>query len=274
MSKNFSKDGIKVVIAGAAGRMGQEAVKAVNKDPNVQLVGAVGSKGSEFVDKDLSEIVGGEKFNITLSDNLKDTLQRTKPDVLLDLSVPLVVYDNACIALDCGVRPVIGATGLTKEDLLELEKKAKYNGSSVLIAPNFAIGALMMIHFSKLAAKYFDSAEIIEIHHDKKVDAPSGTAIKTALEIGKEKNFEKKELTENMVPRGELIGGVRVHSLRLPGAVAHQEVIFGTVGQTLTIRHDTIDRTAFMPSVLIAIKEIVNRSGLIYGLENIIFENL
>ncbi len=265
MNKNLKT---KVIVAGAAGRMGQETVKAILQDKDLQLVGVTGRKNSDFIGKDIGELIGLENIGLKLEANLKDLLQREKPQVMVDFTVPNAVFNNAQLALDCGVSPIIGATGLTDDDLHELEKKANYTGQAVLIAPNFAIGALLLIHTAKQVAKYFDNAEIIELHHDKKVDAPSGTAIKTAKELAKVKKFNQQELSPNAPARGGLIDGIRVHSLRLPGLVADQEVIFGGIGQTLTIRHDTLDRTAFMPGVILAIKEIVKRKGLFYGLEN------
>jgi 4-hydroxy-tetrahydrodipicolinate reductase len=189
---------------------------------------------------------------------------------LVDFTVPNSVFDNSILALKNGVHSIIGATGLTKDDLAELEKKANYSGCAVLVAPNFAIGALLLIEAAKLVAKYFDNVEIIELHHEKKVDAPSGTAIKTAQELAKVRKFDHNELSPNSPARGELRDNIRIHSLRLPGLIAHEEIIFGGVGQTVTLRHDTLDRSAFMPGVILAIKKIINQKGLIYGLENLL----
>jgi 4-hydroxy-tetrahydrodipicolinate reductase len=268
MNKSNSK--IKVIVAGAAGRMGQETVKAIMQEADIELVGAIGHSGSENIGKDIGKIVGIGEIGVPLTDNLKDSLQRNKPDVMVDFTVPNVVFDNACLALECGAHPIIGATGLSNEDLAELEKKANYVGSSVLIAPNFAIGAILLIEAAKLVAKYFDKVEIIELHHDKKVDAPSGTAIKTAKELAKVQNFNHVELSPNSPARGELRDNIRVHSVRLPGLIAHEEIIFGGIGQTVTLRHDSYDRSSFMPGVIMAIKKIVKQKGLIYGLEHLL----
>lgn len=264
---------IKVVVAGAAGRMGQESVRAILKETNaIELVGVVGHKGADYIGKDIGQLVGLEPLGLTISDNLKDTLQRTSPQVLLDFTVPSAIYANAIIALECGVSPIIGATGLSDEDLLELRKKAEYYQSCVLIAPNFAIGVLLMIETAKKIIPFMPQVEIIETHHDKKLDAPSGTAIKTAKELAPLRpNTPKSELVDNQAPRGEIVDGIRVHSLRLTGALAHQEIIFGAEGQTLTIRHDALSRSAYMPGVILAIKEITKHKGLIYGLEKVIF---
>lgn len=265
------KKRIKVVVSGAAGRMGQESVRAILKESDdMELVGAVGLKGTDQTGKDIGEIIGTESVGITLVDNLKDCLQRTTPDVMLDFTVPSSVFKNACISLDCGVRPVLGTTGLSEDDLRELEKKAKFATSAVLVAPNFAIGALLMIEAAKKFAKYFDEVEIIELHHNKKVDAPSGTSIKTARELSKIITQKQLELSADTEARGKLVDNIRIHSVRLQGLLAHQEVIFGGIGQCLTVRHDTFNRTAFMPGVILAIKQIVKRKGLIYGLENLL----
>jgi 4-hydroxy-tetrahydrodipicolinate reductase len=267
---NIKNEKIKVVVTGAAGRMGQETVKAIAAQPDLQIVGAVGRNGSELIGRDVGTIVGIGEIGINLTNNLKDCLQRNKPDVMVDFTVPQVVFANAIMALDCGVRPILGATGLTNEDLAELEKKANYFGSSVLIAPNFAIGAILLIEAAKQIAKYFDSVEIIEFHHEKKVDAPSGTAIKTARELSKVQNFNHKELSPNSPARGELRDNIRIHSVRLPGMIAHEEIIFGSIGQSVTLRHDSYDRTSFMPGVVMAIRKIVEQKGLIYGLEHLL----
>lgn len=266
-----STNKIQVVVAGAAGRMGQETIKAiVQNSDSIELVGAIGHRGSELIGQDIGSIVGLKELGMVLSDNLKDCLQKARPQVMVDFTVPGVVFGNANLALDCGVKPIIGATGLTHEDLAELEKKAKYLESAVLVAPNFAIGAILLIEAAKMFAKYFDSVEIIELHHDKKVDAPSGTSIKTAKELSKVKKFQHKELSPNSPARGELKDNIRIHSVRLPGFIAHEEIIFGGLGQSVTLRHDSFDRTSFMPGVILAIKKIVEKKGLIYGLEHLL----
>lgn len=260
----------KVLVAGAAGRMGQETIRTILDDKELQLVGAVGRKDSEQIGKDIGTLVGIEKAGVLLTDNLKDTMHRTRPSVFVDFTIPAAVYSNACLAIESGVHCVLGATGLSEEELNELDKKSKFAGTAVLVAPNFALGAIMMIEAAKLVAKYFDNVEVIEMHHDKKVDAPSGTAIKTIDELAKVKDFNQLELSPGAKARGDRLKGINVHSIRMPGMVAHEEIIFGAIGQTLTLRHDTINRTAFMPGVALAIKEINKHKGLIYGLENLL----
>ncbi|MDX1921307.1 MAG: 4-hydroxy-tetrahydrodipicolinate reductase [Candidatus Caenarcaniphilales bacterium] len=260
----------KVLVAGAAGRMGQETIRTILDDKDLQLVGAVGRKDSELIGKDIGTIVGKEKAGVLLTENLKDAMHRSRPHVMVDFTIPSAVYSNAVLAISCGVHSVLGATGMSADEIDELDKKAKFAGTAVLVAPNFALGAVLMIEAAKLVAKYFEHVEVIEMHHDKKVDAPSGTAIKTVNELAKVRDFNHKELSPNEKARGDKLKGINVHSIRLPGLVAHEEIIFGGIGQTLTLRHDTIDRTAFMPGVAIAVKEIGKHKGLIYGLENLL----
>jgi 4-hydroxy-tetrahydrodipicolinate reductase len=168
---------------------------------------------------------------------------------------------------------VIGTTGLTAADLDEMKKLAESGEIGIVVAPNFALGAVLMMHLAKIAGKYFDHAEIIELHHDRKLDAPSGTAQTTARNMAgaRGKPFLPPAVAgEDSPARGKLIEGINIHSVRLPGYMSHQEVILGGDGQTLSIRHDQISREAFMPGVLLAVKEVVKRKGLIYGLDNLL----
>jgi len=251
---------IKVVVCGAGGRMGREVCRSVIADPELELYGACDSSLAFS-----GEEVGG----VVMSGSLSEELNK-KPEVVVDFTVPSSVKGNIKAATDAGAHCVVGTTGLAKADLDEIAAYIKPRKTNVLIAPNFAIGAVLMMELSKTAAKYMESYEIIELHHDMKADAPSGTAIKTAeglpAESGGRLKPGEKETLEGA--RGGFINGVHVHSVRLPGLVAHQEVIFGGQGQTLTIRHDSIDRTSFMPGVVLAIKKIADHRGLTYGLEN------
>jgi len=261
---------IKVVVAGALGKMGQESVRTILEAEDLELVGAVVRKNADEIGCDIGEIIGLEACGIEISDNLKDCLQRTQAQVMLDFTVPGVVCQNACISLECGARPILGATGLNGQDMHELARKSEYLGSAVLIAPNFSIGMILLIEAAKKIAKYFPHAEVIELHHDKKIDAPSGTSIKTAHELSKIITSAPQELSNNSTPRGELVENIKVHSIRLPGLLAHEEILFGGLGQLTTLRHDTFNRAAFMPGVLLAIRQIMNKNGLIYGLENLL----
>jgi 4-hydroxy-tetrahydrodipicolinate reductase len=264
---------IRVVVSGAAGRMGQESCRAVLRAKDMDLVGAVDPARPNV---SLGKLIGVEAADINTYGNLETALQELKPDVLIDFTTPEVVFENAKTCLKNKVRPVIGTTGMSGEQIQELKELAKSNEIGGLLAPNFAIGALLMIKCSAMAAKFFPNVEIIELHHDQKVDAPSGTAIKTAEAIAEVRG----NLRQGLPTEYEKIAGVRggdfegmhIHSVRLPGYVAHQEVIFGSTGQTLTIRHDSISRESFMPGLLIGVKKVMNIKELVYGLENLIFE--
>ena len=265
---------IPVTIIGAAGRMGRETVRAVCADPEIELVGAV---GRSLVGSDVGEVAGISHVGVAISDDIGATLKNAR--VAVDLSVPAVVKSNVAAILAAGVAAVVGTTGLTEADLAELDEAAKNAGVPLLIAPNFAIGAILMMRFATEAAKYFESAEIIERHHDKKLDAPSGTAFKTALSMRQARGADfvriggdsADENSSALGARGGAIGGVSIHSVRLPGYLAHQEVIFGMAGQTLKIQHDAIGRECYMPGVLLAIKRVWELPvGLTFGLEAIL----
>jgi 4-hydroxy-tetrahydrodipicolinate reductase len=198
----------------------------------------------------------------------------TDPDVMVDFTHPTVVEGNLRVALPMGVDCVVGTTGLSEEKLAELAQLAEED-TSLFFAPNFAIGAVLMMQFAEQAARYMPDVEVTELHHDMKADAPSGTAIRTARMIAAARTEipvapgRETELPGMEGARGALVEGVSVHSVRLPGLVAHQEVLFGGQGQTLTIRHDSIDRTSFMPGVVMAVREVGARKGLVIGLENL-----
>lgn len=266
---------IRVLVSGAAGRMGREVVKAVVNDKETQLVGAVGGSLNGV---DVGPLAGFGQSGILLQADLATALRETKPDVAVDFSTPQTVRRNIQLMLEAGVAPVVGTTGLGEKDLKEIDAASRQNGVPVLIAPNFAIGAILMMRFAAEASKKFDSAEIIEYHHDKKLDAPSGTAFKTAqvMRAARDSDFvrvggdEASDGSTAPHSRGGDIGGTAIHSVRLAGYLAHQEVIFGMAGQTLSIRHDTITRECYMPGVLLAVKAVRGLEGLTYGLEKII----
>lgn len=257
---------IRVVVSGAAGRMGQESCRALLRAKDMELVGTVDPSRSDI----------NLEVDINNYGNLETALQELKPDVLVDFTTPEVVFENAKICFKNKVRPVIGTTGMSGEQIQELKGLAANNQIGGLLAPNFAIGALLMIKFSAMATKFFPNVEIIEMHHDQKIDAPSGTAIRTAEAIAEVRGNLRQGLPteyENITGvRGGDFEGMHIHSVRLPGCVAHQEVIFGSTGQTLTIRHDSISRESFMPGVLIGVRKVMNIKELVYGLENLIFK--
>ena len=258
---------IKVGVTGAMGKMGKEVVEAVCKDENLKLVCAVDKiniDGEICADKEV-RIIG----------DLKSAIEIHKPDVMVDFTQPKYVFENAKICLENAVRPVIGTTGLSDEQIQELKELAQAKGLGCLIAPNFSTGAILMMMFAKQAAKYFDNAEIIELHHNQKKDAPSGTAIKTALmmaETGKmtftQGNCEETETIEGS-RGGKSYSDIHIHSVRMPGYIASQEVLFGASGQLFKIRHDSMDRKCYMDGVKLAVKYIAEYNEFIYGLENI-----
>lgn len=262
---------IKVVVAGALGKMGLEALKAVIRDVDLELVGAVDVKAKG---ESVATLTGEANCSIALSNDLEAIFSEAKPDALIDFTNPQAVFNNTRTALKNGIFCVVGTTGLNEVELKQLEKLALENKIGVAVIPNFAIGAVLMMKFAREAARYFPDVEIIELHHDQKMDAPSGTAIKTAEMIAGNRASRPpknvKEFEKVAGARGGEIEQVRIHSIRLPGMIAHQEVIFGAPGQSLKIRHDSLDRAAFMPGVVMVVKAIVERQGLIYGMENLI----
>ncbi len=247
---------IRVVVSGASGRMGKETVKTVQLANDLELVGVAEA-----------------------GDDLNQILANLKPDALVDFTTPESAMPNIRIALSNGVVPIVGTTGISAEDRTEADSLCEKNGVGALIAPNFALGAVLLMRFSKEAAAYFPDAEVIEMHHEKKLDAPSGTASATAEAIAEgRKGLSPTELPAGAFEKipgsrgGSAAGNVPVHSIRLPGFVASEMVVFGGIGQTLTLRHDTIDRSSFMPGVLLALRKVHEfgpKAALVYGLENL-----
>jgi len=240
---------ISVIVNGAKGKMGSEAVQAVQAEPSLSLLAG-----------------------LDVQDNLATAIADLKPDVVVDLTHPDAVKKNVDIILSSGTYAVVGTTGLTDQDLSSINDLAIQKKVAAAVCPNFAIGAVLMMQLSKQAAKFFQRVEILEFHHDQKADAPSGTALKTA-DLIHEGNpvinqvpLQEKELLSGS--RGGKKHGIPIHSVRLPGVVANQEVIFGGLGQTLSLRHDTHHRNCFMPGILLCIKHIQSRQGLVYGLEH------
>ena len=241
---------IRVGVLGAKGRMGQEVIRAVNEAPDLELVAS-----------------------LDLGDSLTE-LVKNGAEVVVDFTTPDSVMANVEFVINQGIHAVIGTTGFNDARIADVRAMAERSPAvGVLIAPNFGLGAVLMMEFSKKAAKYFESVEIVELHHPNKVDAPSGTATRTAELI----SFSRAQAGLGSMPdstqtgvggaRGALIGDVHVHSVRLRGLLAHQEVIFGGPGETLTIRHDSLDRMGFMPGVLLGIRQVGQHPGITYGLE-------
>lgn len=250
--------------------MGQAVLKAVQEADGLELVGAVDIKGGA----DAGTLVGLPASGILVETDLEALLERKKPEVMVDFTRPDVVFGNVMTALKHGTSPVVGTTGLSDEQKAEIAKAAEENATPAFIAPNFAIGAVLLMILSRQAAKYMPEVEIIELHHDKKLDAPSGTAIQTAAmiaEVRKEHQQGNPDEFEKLPgARGANYEGMHIHSVRLPGYVAHQEVIFGGLGQTLTIRHDSMNRESFMPGVVLAAKKVRSLKGLTVGLDKLL----
>ena len=259
---------IKVVVHGAQGKVGQEVVKAVCREPGMRLVGAVDME----VSADVLSLPDGSG-TVPFSSRLEDILNQCPADVMVDFTVALAALPAARTAMSHHVNLVIGTTGLSKDEIGSLADLAAAQSVGVFMAPNFALGAVLMMHVAAVAAKYLDYAEIIELHHNQKADAPSGTALTTARNMATARGkpfLTTQESPETIESRGKQIDGIPMHSVRLPGLLAHQEVLLGAPGQTLSIRHDTISRECFMPGVLLAIREVVKRKGLIYGLDKLL----
>ncbi|MBI4283342.1 MAG: 4-hydroxy-tetrahydrodipicolinate reductase [Chloroflexi bacterium] len=259
---------IRVVIHGALGKVGQEVVNALCQEPETQVVGAIDLKASG----DYLTLPGGSA-KVPFSANIGNVLNKCQADVLVDFSIAQATMPAVRLAAKQRVNLVIGTTGLSTNQISEIEQLAVANQIGAVVAPNFALGAVLMIHLAKVAAKYLDYAEIIELHHHLKADSPSGTALSTAKAMAqaRDKPFHyPPEPEPASTSRGTLVEGVAIHSVRLPGLLAHQEVILGAAGQTLSIRHDTISRECYMPGVILAIKEVVKRQGLIYGLDTLL----
>lgn len=246
---------IKVAVCGANGKMGKEVVNAVNNAEDMELVAKI-------------DIFEGEFTTIEEAHNSKEI------DVLIDFTQPNSIYNNAKYCLSNKINIVIGTTGLKDEQIEELKQMSEANKTACFIAPNFSTGAVLMMMFSKMAAKYFDNAEIIELHHNQKKDAPSGTAVKTAAMMAENNN----NFTKGNCPETETIKGARgansynnihIHSVRMPGYIASQEVILGASGQILTIRHDSMNRECYMAGVLLATRYAVENKNFVYGLDNI-----
>jgi len=250
--------------------MGQAVLKAVQEADGLELVGAVDIKGGA----DTGTLVRLPASGILVETDLEALLERKKPEVMVDFTRPDVVFGNVMTALKHGTSPVVGTTGLSDEQKAEIAKAAEENATPAFIAPNFAIGAVLLMILSRQAAKYMPEVEIIELHHDKKLDAPSGTAIQTAAmiaEVRKEHQQGNPDEFEKLPgARGANYEGMHIHSVRLPGYVAHQEVIFGGLGQTLTIRHDSMNRESFMPGVVLAAKKVRSLKGLTVGLDKLL----
>ncbi|NEO30956.1 MAG: 4-hydroxy-tetrahydrodipicolinate reductase [Symploca sp. SIO3C6] len=269
---------IPVVVNGAAGKMGREVVKAVTGASDMILLGAIDTN-PEYLGQDVGEVAGCGALEIPILNDLQATLvlatQEKVQGVMVDFTHPSSIYDNVRTAIAYGVRPVVGTSGLSAEQIQDLAKFAEQASTGALIIPNFSIGVVLLQQAAVAASKYFDHVEIIEFHHNQKADAPSGTAVQTAQilsGLGKTYNPPSVKETEKLAGARGCIAddNIRIHSVRMPGFLAHEEVIFGSPGQIYTLRHDSTDRSSFMPGVLLAIRKVTELKSLLYGLEKII----
>ncbi|MCI1903723.1 4-hydroxy-tetrahydrodipicolinate reductase [Enterococcus hirae] len=261
---------IELLIAGFDGRMGSAAIDMVRHHPNFHLAG-VYSPYSDYAF--LNEDPQYADLEVPVYHELAAT-KNAGAQVWIDFTVPAAAKENTLFALTNGIVPIVGTTGFTPEDIEEIKEVSKEKHVGGLIAPNFAIGAILMMEFAQKAAKYFPDVEIIELHHDRKLDAPSGTAIKTAEMIQKVRAAKVQGAAgeKETLPgaRGADFDGMRIHSVRLPGLVAHQEVLFGSAGEGLKIRHDSFDRASFMKGVALAAEKLAGSETFFYGLENLL----
>jgi 4-hydroxy-tetrahydrodipicolinate reductase len=266
------KNRTKVIMTGINGKMGKAILSGIIKEPDIEVIGGI---DINYQENNAPTIEGIGKLSIPISNNLLHMVTEKKPDIMIDFTTPQAVMGNIRIAVENNVACIVGTTGLTDYDIKEITLLTERFKTPVLIAPNFAIGAVLMMRFAKEASRYFPHVEVIEKHHDQKIDAPSGTAIKTLELMAMERTSTRQgainEVEKIPSSRGGDFQGMRVHSVRLPGFVAHQEVIFGNQGQILTIRHDSISRESFIPGVLLAIRNIKQLEGVVYGLENIMW---
>lgn len=268
---------IPVVVNGACGKMGREVIKAVTAAEDMTLVAAI-DKNPAVQGEDIGEIAGCGPVEIPVTPDLEAALVQAQSEglaVMVDFTHPKGVYNSVRAAIAYGIRPVVGTTGLSAEQIKDLAEFADKASIGCLIIPNFSIGVVLMQQAAQQAAQYFEHVEIIELHHNQKADAPSGTAIQTAQMLSapdKAYNPAQVEETEKLTgARGSSTDdGIRIHSVRLPGLIAHQEVIFGAPGQIYTLRHDTSDRACYMPGVLLAVRRVMPLKSLIYGLDKIL----
>ena len=277
---NLNMNKIPVIVAGATGKMGRETIKTLVRLPDMELIGAIGRR---HLGEDIGTVLGLGELEIPVTDNLEVVLAQSAQEkarqnlkcVLVDFTHPSLVYDNIRRSIAYGVYPVVGTTGLTEAQVRDLAEFTDKAGMGGVIAPNFSIGMILLQQAAIQASQYFQHVEIIEMHHNQKADAPSGTAIKLAQalsELGQTFNAPTVQEKEHLAgARGAVMGeNIRIHSLRLPGVVAHQEVIFGAMGETYHLRHDVTDRSCYMAGVVHAIRRVTSLQSLVYGLEKIL----
>lgn len=262
---------IKVGVVGALGKMGKEVIKAVLNAQDTKLVMAVDIIGKGT---DAGIAAAGIESDIKIETDLETAIINCSPDVIVDFTQPKDIYSHVCTYMKHKVKSVIGTTGLKDEEISALKKLSEQTQTACLIAPNFSTGAVLLMMFAKQAAKYFNNAEIIELHHNRKKDAPSGTAIKTAqLMAESNSDFALDNCPETEIIKGSRGGcanaNIHIHSVRMPGYIASQEVIFGASGQILKLAHHTMERSCYMTGVLLAVRYVFDNNEFVYGLDNI-----
>ncbi len=275
---------IPVLVAGALGRMGSEVIRAISASKDCELVGAIDNQ-KDKEGEDVGSLLGLGSIDVFISSDYEATLCAASQDVskegssngavIVDFTHPNVAYKHTRTAIAYGVHPVIGTTGITAEQLDDLSTFAEKASIGSAIIPNFSVGMVLLQQAAASAARFYEFAELTEMHHNKKADAPSGTCIKTAeLMEDQRSNFNSSSIEEQEFIKGSRGGlrasGLRLHSVRLPGLVAHQQVMFGSNGETYELSHNTIDRSAYMPGVLLVVRKVRQIKKLIYGLEKIL----
>lgn len=262
---------IKIILAGPRGKMGSEAINMIANEAEFELVACVDEQPDdqeELVDE------SNDELGVPVYYDPNMCFSQVEADVFIDLTIPEVGYQHTKLALQYNLKSVIGTSGFTNDELDELSSLASENSVGCIIAPNFAVGAVLMMEFAKQAAKFFPDVEIIEKHHDQKLDAPSGTALKTVDLIKDVREAKQQghpdEFETLKGVRGGTVDGIHIHSMRLPGLVAHQEVVFGGAGQNLSIKHDSFNRQSFMDGIKLCVKHVMELDELVYGLENVL----
>ncbi len=258
---------IRVAVHGASGKMGQMVIAALSCEPDIEIVGAIDIKASS------STYSLPDGLTVPMSTDSVKIMATCEPQVVVDFSTAKAIMPLARAVFERGIRLVSGTTGISQDNLAQIDTMARSNGSSAIIASNFAIGALVMMHLARIAARYFDYADITEQHHQFKLDAPSGTALSTARAMTKERGWpfiNPEQKGGSQESRGLNVEGINIHSARMPGIVARQEVLLGSDGQTLSIKHDAISRECYMPGVKLAVREVSKQTGLVFGLETLL----
>lgn len=266
---------IRIILTGIAGRMGRCCIKFMSESSEFEIVGAVGRQGADYIGKDCGELAGLLKTGVDIKGDVKDLPPDLQADVLLDFTHGGPAVDYVKWAFDKGIRAVTGSSGLDPQDVKALVELAARKRIGGMIVPNFSLGAVLMMEFARQAGAFFPNVEIVEMHHTKKLDAPSGTAMYTAKKLSESGNkYNPREVDDHEILEGSRGGsvesGVRIHSLRLPGLISHQEVIFGAPGELLTVRHDSFNTDCFIKGIEMALRAVMNMDHMVVGLENVL----